>query len=182
MTNPVLKQRMVGAVVLVALMVIFLPMVLQPPESETPEVEPELIPAPPERPRAVSVPPAPIGDESPARPDETPADLPTLAGEPADVTEQEAQGADREQPATEADGDQWIVQIASFTREENAARLEDELEEVGHRVSIQSQEMDDRVLWRVVAGPFDSRTAAEGEQTRIHERLGEEGLVIRQRR
>lgn len=183
MTDTVLKQRTAGAIVLVALGVIFLPMILESPEDPVPGVEShEEIPSPPERPEALSEPPPDVAAQPLSRPEssseEEAATETNEAREPAEPREPESAGASEGSNGA----DRWIVQVASFSGSENASVLREQLEEMGYETSVQRQEMDDRTVWRVVAGPYDSRDAAERERDAINQDAGEEGLVIRLRR
>lgn len=161
--EPALKQRLIGATVLVALAVVFLPMLIKgpAPESSASDVPLELPDAPQgqfetrelplvgpgEAPAdgAVGMPGAPAGD---------PDALPTV--------DTAAAGA---QPATAAAGD-YAVNFGSYASTADAARVIAAL--AGAQLAAFQQPVTDggRTLHRVRIGPFATRAEAEAARLR----------------
>lgn len=186
--DPRLKQRLVGASVLVALAVIFLPELLRSPgEGTMSSVELE-IPPPPEPSTNLKLPPppsSPAADPSPALPrrdaDEEPRDAPATTAEEAP-----GQSAANAQPAptpraipmeVAPDLAGWVVQVGSFTDPENAERLQARLRGGGFAAFTESVESDGRTWRRVRVGPELSRADAERLQSQLESRFGIDGLV-----
>ncbi len=180
-----LKQRIIGALVLISLAVIFVPMIFDEPHSErqsTPITIPEEPPFPevdmPAQPQAApsmnteSETPA-MGFrvvEEPAQPAAVPESEPT----PALVTSQGAEEPEPQQPARVAlrEPEQpkefaktlegaWIVQLGSFGNADNARRLRDKVIDLDYGAHLQQVSSGETELTRVFSGPFVSKAEAE---------------------
>lgn len=190
------KQRLLGAVVLVALAVIFLPMLLTGPVERTrvdvpldvPE-EPEAIDAPalpePDLPAErdpgaeLASEPRPLPDEAPAAGSVPPGEagpVPEAAGEPAagDAAEPPEQAADA---ADTRDGG-FAVQVGGFGSRDNALRLRDQLREDDFATWVDEAEVDGRTVYRVRVGPVADRGEAEALAQRLAEAHELPGLII----
>ena len=175
-----LKQRMVGASVLIALAVIVLPMLLGGrPEGETQQTRKIELPAqPPEL--SFETRRYPIGEqgaEQPAKKDESTQDEPvrqlpapkipvskadkpdvvdSTIGKP-DIDEQESAPVQLENsPGT----GRYVVQVASFGALENANKLSATLRNSGYFVMTDSVKSDVGTLHRVRVGPYASEAEA----------------------
>jgi DedD protein len=180
--EPRLKQRLVGATVLVALAVIFLPELLRPTGDRRPsEVELEL-PPPPRPEPALSLPPAPPAAVEPPAPSvaRPPADTGQgLAAADADPAAGQDEPASASALRVSPDLAAWAVQLGSFGDPENATRLQARLREAGFRAYTEQVEAQGRTLQRVRVGPEPSRADAERLQAEIAARLGIEGIIRR---
>lgn len=183
-----LKQRLVGAVVLISLAVIFIPVILEGPDDEwTPRVQE--IPVPPQIEYQAEV-ELPVPDELP-----TPAPEPTAA---AEALSPEAQTADippppaeqsapvRPEPVAEpppakaeAPAGSWVIQVGSFSQQLNASGLRDRLKKTGYNSRLQEITAGSGKAWRVLVGPFETRAAAEKQRDRITSQHHMKGLVTR---
>ncbi|MCG6870831.1 MAG: SPOR domain-containing protein [Gammaproteobacteria bacterium] len=193
--NP--RHRIMGAILLVALAVIFLPMILESPENGptgTPPMEiPEkqhkvfiskITPVQPEASGAgtaaepsasatqtVPVPePAPAGGEPKPKPESTPA-----ASKPEPVASTPA-----EPPAASgaADSDAWLVRIGTFSKMENARRIMSLLRQKGFGPKSGEVHTGGQSATRVWVGPFATRDEAITVRARILKETGEEGLIV----
>jgi DedD protein len=179
------KQRIVGAIVLVALAVIFIPMLLpghrdigftdsgspippKPAELENLKVleleKPQ--PAPPPR----EIVRTPIDERSPSTPavevestseDKTPLPVET---KPAPSTNQ------AEQPAASTPK-AWAVQVGSFTQRDNAMRLRDQLRRKRYKAFVEQISSADRTFYRVRVGPEVSRNKAAALQKELQTKM-----------
>ncbi len=61
----------------------------------------------------------------------------------------------------------YILQIASVRKYNDAARLSGELQTLGYRSFVQKYQADKATWYRVLAGPFQSRPAASQAQKRL---------------
>lgn len=198
-----MRQRLVGAIVLVALAVIFLPMLFDGsgrPEQLDVAVE---IPDKPEAP-ASSLDDVPLAEpaaqpESTAEPaassaadttsdqetavpasDATSADQGEPASSPGDGAEQAGEGG---AAATDGGGGTqgpgaWVVQVGSFSRETNAVVLRDRLRQKGFDAFTEQGESDGQAVWRVRVGPVATRADAEDLQAKIEKERGKDALVM----
>jgi DedD protein len=161
-----LKKRLIGAAVLAALAVIFVPMLFEEP----PPPEPELAPLPP-RP--------PVNDfASEMLREEVPAVMP-LAPRPVEPEQPQA----AEEPAAEQTRtglSAWVVQAASLSSRENADKLVGRLRESG--LPTPDPELVDirgKRYYRVRVGPVVERSRAEAMVARVSEIAGTQAQVQR---
>jgi cell division septation protein DedD len=188
------KQRLIGAVVLVALGVIFLPMLLSGPVERT-RVDIDLdIPAEPELPEAPAVPEnnglagpspgseladTPIPDEPDQLPEAEP--LPEVEKPAEDEPDAEGQGSNASdggpaEPAEATSGRGVYVQVGAFGSIENARRLADRLRDDGFELRI--VERDGDLAHRVQVGPLEDRSAAEAMSQRLAEGHELPGFIV----
>ncbi|MGH8073842.1 MAG: SPOR domain-containing protein [Lysobacter sp.] len=165
--EPALKQRLIGAAVLVAIAVIFLPMLIKgpAPESGVSDVPLDL--------------PAPPGGEFETR--ELPLVTPGAApggsvtglgaaavdppegGELPTVDTRTANGG--MMPATTSGGG-YAVSFGSYASADDAARVVTALRDSQLAGYQETTSVDGRTLYRVRVGPFDSRATAETARLR----------------
>ena len=177
-----LQERITGAVVLVVIAVLVVPVFLDGPSDDTAIVS-ESVTLPGqngqerkqqtivlERDRSEPVPTQPPPDEDP-EPDSTPA-------EPGKEQRQLAARAtpERESPPPAAPTDEsatgmWAVQLGSFSNQENAERLAADLRAQGYAAFLSQLSKDGDALHRVRVGPQKDRASAET----VAEQLGAAG-------
>lgn len=197
-----LKQRLTGAIVLVALGVIFIPMLLEGPNrtlvpemDEMPEPEilaPELPlePFPPVREpepakRAIITEPtgAKVAEEpapeQPAPSAKEPAPAPTQSvvtpPEPVPVP---AQSAPAKKPASQPLKGSWVVQVVSLSSKSNALALRDRLRKGGFATQVEQVRVDGKTRYRVRVGPFLERAEADRARQQVAERFEQKGRVM----
>jgi cell division septation protein DedD len=199
------KERLTGAIILVALMVLLVPELLTGPvrsAPETPAVTPstEGAPlrsytiklsddaharnaaggsAPPEQPALIERPPAAAPPVEAARgpPPPAVADGASRAPSAAPAGKAAAPPATAS-PAMSGEGGSgaWVVQLGSFAQHANAERLARQVKAQGFRVSV-SQESSGRRLYRVRVGPAQDRSAATQLATQL-QAAGHRGAVV----
>ncbi len=179
-----LKQRLIGAFVLVALGVIFLPGFFKDQGDQTLDIRTRI----PDQPRIETVefalPEADVAVE-PAPPPETmflPADAPTEASSTDAASESHSSSAPAEQPSEQPQTlagvpelalndkglpDAWIIQVASLGNRDAAVRLRDQLQAEGHRAFLRETETDAGRFNRVLIGPKIDRAEAEAIKRKI---------------
>jgi len=164
--EPALKQRLIGAMVLVALAVIFLPMLIKGPAPESGASDVPL-----------TLPDAPAGEtETRELPLVTPGDAPqggVVGMEPADVSQPASAGSDTlptvdtaagaktMQPASTAGGD-YAVSFGSYASASDADRVIAALHAArlpGYQETAAGA--GGRTLYRVRIGPFATQADAE---------------------
>jgi len=203
--NIQLKQRLVGAVVLVALAVIFIPMLLSGEgnlggsiDGSNIPAEPDFrfppVPAAPKAPPVAAAPVVPLGDEG----DESPAVSGKSAPEkkvadqsstkpPAKVVEKApakpvSPPAAKAVPAKVAPAKPgklsgWVVQVGSFSARNNARALRDKLRKQGYASFVESIRGASGRVYRVRVGPELNKAAADKLRQRLIKEAGLKGLV-----
>lgn len=195
-----LKQRLVGAIVLAAIGVIFLPGFFKeqqghqvdtrtqiPAEPSLPQVSfesprqnPDIQPAP--EPETMFIPPEPEPVTEVSSPEAVASVSSASAPAPAPAPNQTADTADEvpELPLG-PDGipEAWVVQVASLSNQEAAARLRDELQAEGHKAYIRRVSTSNGSVTRVFIGPKLSRAEADKVKADVDKRLKVNAMVLR---
>jgi DedD protein len=207
--NDILKQRLVGALILVALGVVFWPIIFVEPGARV-------------EPGQVSTPPRPAVDTSPIEPprperwrastesyDEVEEDTatddellaeteaapaaapePGQGGDEAAVVEPapaapavavQARTSAPEAPALDANGVPvaWSLQVATVSSAAKAEELRQQLLSMQEKAYIRKLERGDRDLYRVFVGPKFERAQLEQTRARVDARFGVESLIVR---
>lgn len=189
------RRRLLGAIVLVTIAVVVLPMVLDqeprqvsqdiaihiPSRDETSPLPPVAKPARTEiakpisgKPAAESAPPAKSGGEGPAKPPaaspEKPAEAPPAAAKASEP------GTAREPAESAGTREAFVVQVDAFSDPSNAQQRQLQLASQGVESFTDVVKTQKGALTRVRVGPFPSRDAAEKERERLA-KLGIQGVV-----
>ncbi|MFZ5558039.1 MAG: SPOR domain-containing protein [Pseudomonadota bacterium] len=186
------RRRLIGAITLVVIAVVVLPMVLdREPQPVTQAVDVRIpskeqaapLPEPPPAPAPAETPAAP----APARPAEKPpekaaAPSPSAPAKPepkpAPAKASEAPAA-KPAPAKPAAREAFVVQLGAFSSAENAKQLKDKLAAGGIRAYTETIATAQGKQTRVRAGPYPSREAAEKTLAQVKQ-LGLDGIVTTQ--
>ena len=192
-----LKHRLVGAIVLVALGVIFIPMILTTDDEFT--ISDTNIPAKPAElqqlgemsmPQPVATPPKPavearIVDEQTPQSEPVAADTasdtvsttptkPVQSTAPATTHPSQSQGGATKPADTKpvaksdtASSRAWVVQVASFTDRDKALALRDRLRKAKYPTFVESIAVKNTKLYRVRVGPVVRREHADEWQKKI---------------
>ena len=181
------KQRIVGALVLVALAVIFLPMLLSRQEEPVRDVEIDA-PAMPEAPpvarvevEPVDVPvaqllpdePVPLEEQAaiPLKPEPVVSAPPAVAPAPAP----QAPAAAPQRLDADILPVSWSIQLASLSSSENAQKLQQELRNQGYNAYIRNAEGMNRVF----VGPVIERAEANRLRDQLNRQKKLNGIVVR---
>lgn len=191
MVNDQLKKRLIGALVLVSLGVIFIPMVLDGgrddedallsdnipprPAAEEPVLEiPLSLPAAsetaPQEPKVVSR-PEPESEPAPARPAADPDVSAPAADSPV---EKEPAPPAAAPPAVGA----WAVQVGSFGDAGNALALQEKLRAAGFATFVERYPGNNGRMYRVRVGPYMARPEAERAREKLAADQRIDGLVV----
>lgn len=203
-----LKERLVGAAVLVVLAVIFIPMILTGP-VDTGAIEETNIPAKPDekfKPTLVPI----SGSISPVDPvtrEESTTDTDTtiietednVAAPVAESSAAESGTETREQEPAEAEAQPaasprpqaekpksdkpvglsaWVVQLGSFSSKVNADKLNLSLRKEGFPAFVEPIQQDKKTIYRVRVGPELLRSDAEKLLKSINEKMKLKGIVL----
>ncbi len=192
------KQRIVGAIVLVALAVIFIPMLLSGKRDDVFRDFDEVIPAKPDALKDIKVlelenpiPPPVPHNEVVTPVDETTAKAPPATrklAKPAKPAKAEVKAPAQTHSATAAPvagkpakkptARAWAVQVGSFSKRNNAMRLRDKLRKAGYRAYVEKVSTAKGVVYRVRVGPEIKRSRAESRRKAIDEKFNLKGIVV----
>jgi DedD protein len=177
--NP--KHRIVGAIILVALVVIFVPMLLN--ENEPPPELKGVRETPPRGATETKVIVTPVAAEE-AKPRQNPEAVTKTETTPAIVEsapKPETKPAPVEKPAKAPAADKitqgWVVQVGTFSNTENANHLRDKLKSHGHTVHTESVTLAGKKALRLRVGPFSNKELAVKAQAQINKELHVQGVV-----
>ena len=70
----------------------------------------------------------------------------------------------------------WMIQVASFGNENNANRLNKALDKIGLPVSKAPFKLQDKIMYRIVLGPYESQETAKRVIEEIKEKQKLQGL------
>lgn len=166
-----LKQRLVGACVLVVVAVVVVPWLLGDPiERSSNAPERKAVPGRTTETPPPSIPDARSGDPTAARPQVEKVPSPTTRTEPAaTASTQPPVTAPRELQS--AGG--YVVQIATFSKPANARKLKQDLGDTSYPVLVEQY----GEFWRVVVGPFASESDAARALRYLEKRTRLDGVV-----
>jgi len=189
-----LKERLVGAAVLVAVAVIFIPIIF----TDSPETEVILgsnIPEKPETNFSSRIIPVIESDDKSSS---TPIDSENIESgkslqNDAPIIEQKVVAekviSTKENNAekiltTEVEGNTtvglsaWIVQLGSFTEEDNAQSLNEKLRTAGYPSFVEPLKRDGKISYRVRVGPEIKRSEADMLLKKLKEKMQLDGIVV----
>jgi len=186
-----LKQRIIGALVLVVAAVIFLPMLLSG-QDETVQVEVEVpaTPVPDDTDIVAALPPtlpepAPVPEIPPPALEDTAPPATAVLSEPAEPLASEPvvappppPAAEPEPPASVPAAGGWVIQLASFSSAENADSFRKTLADQGYNAYTRSAQSGGKTIVRVYVGPLASRDGATRVRDELERRHKSKGLVV----
>jgi DedD protein len=193
------KERLIGATILVAFVVLIVPELLSGPKSTSPQalgppaatpdghrtVEVSMPGAKDPMPSSEPAASAPVASASvPESIAETPAATPAVVPPPAApapraAPERTSTAAPVETPATAPTSATraWAVQLGSFASRENAEKMQRELKAQGFSVYTSSQGVGSALRYRVRVGPLADRDSAERIAAKL-KALGHEATIV----
>ena len=174
-----MKQRVIGAAVLVIAAVVFIPMLLDQQGGEVPEQVPRMVPSP----SPPSPPPALPPQDTDVRvvPLDQPIPVPAAPAEPAPAKSKPPAKAvtapappapaPKEPPVKSA----FAVQLGSFSKAGNALGLRDKLKAKGYRAFVKTSGS----VTRVYVGPQKNRAEAEKALKKLLADTKLKGIVVK---
>lgn len=178
-----LRQRLVGAIVLVSLAIFFIPIILDGPENDW-VARNQVIPEPPAIDFSLRKQPAPLSEAPPmpvvvekaveqakVEPPEAtsqlvvprPLEKPPIKSttKPVKVTAPSTSSEPRFPPGS------WGIQLGSFRDKANATGLSDKLKIAQYPSFLKDDKAKSGATYKVIVGPYDSRKAAEKIRDKI---------------
>lgn len=207
--NEVLKQRLVGALILVALGVVFWPIIfvepgeqggadearipprpqvdttpVEPPDMagvrSSPEIKKE---TPPEKALLTLAPKTPPATNSKpvSEEKETVKKTPAPPVKKASAPEKKTRTEPPVKPTLDADGIpvMWILRVASVSSAERADELRKRLLDMGHKAYVKKVKSGGKTLYRVYVGPKAEKAKLEKIQGKVNSEFGVTTLVTR---
>lgn len=192
--NSKLKQRLVGAVVLVSIGIIFLPLVLQSPDELRLNMDNDVIPPKPpglsvkvvplDVPERMEPPVSPLDQAGNNQIDQSPDQQPAPTGQPSEGAGVTTATAEAPQPADTSPARgapvAWVVQVGSFSDSDNALALRNKLLKQKYAAFVDEVKgPGGEKIFRVRIGPELLRSRADviRDDLEKHSRL--RGIVVR---
>lgn len=193
--DSIVKQRLVGALILLALGVVFWPIIFVPEAQRLSSVDVDVPASPP-----VDLSPVPepdnlglragrdaavqrLPDEDVALSDELEESVPPLPDSDAVAPVPALEEAEAELAEPEMDEDglpiAFTLQVATMGDKARAETLRDELVAAGYKGYLKRLRRDDRVLYRVLVGPRYTRDELLPVKAAIDESWRVESLIMR---
>lgn len=179
-----LKHRLIGAVILVLVAVMLVPLILseqEPPAelktvSETPDksATPVSAPAPVASEYTLPEPPS----EPVPVPEHKPVTVPTAKAPTDDSKDGESRATTRAVAGTTTLSKGWVVQVGIFANAGNATRLSERLKQQGHAVLLDSISQNNEKRTRLRVGPFADKDAAQQAREKIQQQAGVAGAIV----
>lgn len=182
--NDGLKQRLVGAVVLLAIGVVFLPALFTPEHRRQIDRTTQIPPAPLIQTTMIEAPKPVLGVEAPKPAAEAYQLLPEDADDDPAVTveiKSDAAVAESAKPALSTKQlvpQAWVVQVGSFTQESRALEMRDTLIDQSMPSFIRTHKSSNGVTTRVFVGPKISIDAANTLKRKLDKTYNVESLVV----
>ncbi|OGT76204.1 MAG: hypothetical protein A2W76_11805 [Gammaproteobacteria bacterium RIFCSPLOWO2_12_47_11] len=201
-----LKERLVGAAVIVILAVIFIPMLLDDTEDQEVVITETNIPPKPEN---MPLPPSvderiipadsnfssriiPVQEEPAVEEVEEPVvqkteeavppaeKKETTSPKPAQTAGQKSAAAagKNDEPATNVGVSAWVVQLGSFSSEKNAQELNQKLKQAGFRSFVEPLKQNNTTSYRVRVGPELRRSDAQIIKEKLKSTMQIEGIIV----
>lgn len=191
--NDGFRQRIVGALVLAALAVIFLPTLFDREGARYIDITSQVPPAPDIQPIEIAE-PRQVMDvaPAPAPEDAFQPELVERSSKPSESAEKnvaQKPAAESETPAAQKDDPPildarglpvaWVVQVASYSEESRAERLRAKLMDEGYKAYSRAVTTDKGRFIRVFVGPKVREADARGVKRELDQLLGTQTLVLR---
>lgn len=188
------KQRVIGACVLAAVGVLFLPTLLERPKEQVIDTETHIPTKPeftlythdePEKPADTAPPPSQeqlFLPEEGYEPDDQDSGVPTAPAESAAASNKpEETVGDEDQPGLSSAGlpKSWVVQVASFTDQDRADKMTATLLEGEFRAYTRQVMHLGKPVYRVYVGPSIDRDDALKLKAKLDAKLNADTLVMR---
>lgn len=161
-----LKHRLIGAVILVLIAVMLVPLILS---EQEPPAELKTVSDAPDKSAAPVSAPAPAASEYA---------LPEPPSEPAPEQKPVAALAVKAPAEVAKPSKGWVVQVGIFANAGNATRLSERLKQQGHAVLLDSISQNNEKRTRLRVGPFADKDAAQQAREKIQQQAGVSGAVV----
>jgi len=169
------RRRLVGAIALVLLVVVVLPILLdqepkpvphdltvQIPSQDAGRFGARVLQAPAQEPQ-----PAPVDEKQEAKPAEPPKPAPKAATRPAEKSAGSRKDDDAKRALALLNDTGYVVQIGVFANRDNAQKARDKAAAAGFETYAEKIQSKEGEQTRVRAGPFGTRESAERARDKL---------------
>lgn len=178
--NDGLKQRIIGALVLIALGIIFIPVIFDKerivPVDRTTQIPPEPDIA------AIPLPEPPVAPRPKAKEIEQPLTGEFQIEEPEEAEKEEVveqKNFPQTLSQTESKVSAWVLQVASYKDKTRAAALRDKLISQGQQAFIKELETGVGKRTRLYIGPTINKANLEKAKVDVDRRYGVDAIILR---
>lgn len=195
------KHRLIGAAVLAAIAVLFLPSFFKDRQQYQVDTSSQIPGRPsitavdfnePKQPEGIEPAPAPetmfVPDEAEQEPAAT-AQIPPAEQVVASATNQSSASSTSSKAATSAAvleiplnakglPDAWVIQVASLSGQDAANKLRDQLQAEGHKAYVRAVPGANATIYRVFIGPKQDKAQAMAIKAQLDKRLKVNSLVL----
>ncbi|RLA20153.1 MAG: hypothetical protein DRQ61_10425 [Gammaproteobacteria bacterium] len=187
--NQHLKQRIVGAIVLVSIAIIFVPMLFEErSELGNLSISETNIPEFPVKKFEEKVLPLPVKEEIEQQAKlpitAAPAIKPVVTKKPTAKKPTVKKPATKKPPTKRQDGvklvPSYIIQVGSFSQERNAKQFADKLKNAGYPAFVKLNSESKKVMYRVWVGPELDRKRAEQNKAKLETLFKLKAIVLEQ--
>jgi DedD protein len=186
--NP--KHRIVGAVIVVSLVVIALPMILSDePDQPAARRVSEISDIPQPETKVLRLPTTSLAEQAVTDTQATTTTTTVETGSTkkpekssttvtAKATQTQQTEPKKSTSETSPTSEGWVVQVGTFSNNDNAHRLRDKLKKHGFLVKLVDVKLKGEKAVRVHVGPYRQKRVAEKAQTQIRQKVGLKGVVL----
>lgn len=184
-----LKERLIGAAVLVMLAVIFIPMILDDTSQTETTITQSNVPARPDDEFNSRI--VPITESSESDTQGAPGISQTISEKEIALVTVETtrpveneiiqQEKSEENPISKMEDvglTAWVVQLGSFSNETNANTLNAELRKAGFSSFVEPRKQGSKVIYRVRVGPELLRSDAQELKDQLDNRMKMDGIIL----
>jgi len=199
MSESTLTHRIVGAVVLLSLAVIFIPILLEPKDDDPIRLDKTNIPMMPKEVESITFQVDEVGEfkkidgeavsrfqssgevtrEMPQRQGDLPASTMDIDPQEKMPSPHSLQKVAPVMDPLPSNTSTWMVQLASFSKENNAKALQDRLRAKQFHVYVSAVEGKNGTIWRVRVGPELTKERAEAIRKVLQAETGLKGLLVK---
>ncbi len=178
--TPGLRQRVVGALVLVALAIVFLPMLLDLGGSYTVDTTRRIPPAPEIKPVQIAQPELPA-DLLPAKEEKSIFALEEKEEVQGKSSGLEDKKAVADEPRLTKHGlpEAWVIQVGSFKDKSNAEELRERLISVSYKAFVRAADVEGVKKYRVFVGPKGVKNKLLADQRAIDKQFGIKSWLVK---
>lgn len=199
------KHRLIGAAVLTAVAVLFLPSFFKDRQQYQVNTESQIPGRPsitavdfnePAQPEGIESAPAPEAMFVPENNEVPVTELAVPPAEPADVQSAQQMASSLKASAAAASSaakadqvpalplnaqglpDAWVIQVASLSSQDGANKLRDQLQAEGHKAYVRAAPSANGNIYRVFIGPRQDKAQLQAIKTQLDKRLKVNSLVL----
>lgn len=176
-----LKQRLIGAVILLGIGVLFIPALFEPANQRQIDLAPQVPAAPDIQPLVLQKPESNQNIGMPKSSAEMYRLIPSAQEDEPDSDSRNAESVDDKPVVLDEQGvpKAWVVQVSSYTSEQTAEAFLAKLRKAGYRAFSKTLETSKGRVTRVYVGPKIKKKLAKQLQRELDKKYGLQTLLVR---